>query len=191
MSVACIFFNNGQWNWDAINTMSNIILVAALVVITGWYAREVAKQTKFMKKDRFAKEMDKLVKKLYSKIKDDNVFRKENPYNGIGIGSPEEKRRYEIDKQERDRFWDEIKQNKYLAPDYLRSAIDNYLENRRYGGGHDGYKAYKAAETELFEETKKRYSELQYEFEEKTWIKAIKKRYSELKTKLSKFREKS
>ena len=156
-------------NWVAISTISNIILVLALVFITWWYAREVAKQTEFMKKDRLAKEMDKLVKKLYSKIKDDNISRKENPYNGIS--GPEEKHRYEMDKQERYRFWDEIKQNKYLGPDYLCSAIDNYLENRRYGGGHEGYKAYKAAETELFEATKKR--------------------YSELKAELSKFKEKS
>ena len=156
-------------NWVAISTISNIILVLALVFITWWYAREVAKQTEFMKKDRLAKEMDKLVKKLYSKIKDDNISRKENPYNGIS--GPEEKHRYEMDKQERYRFWDEIKQNKYLGPDYLCSAIDNYLEDRRYGGGHEGYKAYKAAETELFEATEKR--------------------YSELKAKLSKFKEKS
>ena len=146
-------------NWVAIwSTISNNILVLALVFITWWYAREVAKQTEFMKKDRLAKEMDKLVNKLHYKIKDDNIFRKEDPYNGIG--GPEEKHRYEMDKQERYRFWDEIKQNKYLGPDYLCSAIDNYLENRRYGGGHEGYKAYKAAETELFEATEKRHSEL-------------------------------
>ena len=187
MNIIDVFFNNGQWNLSAISTMSNSILVTALVLITGWYAREVAKQTGFMKKDRLIKEMDKLVKKLHSKIKDDNIFRKENPYNGIG--SPEVQHRYEIDEKERYRFWDEIKQNKYLGPDYLRSAIDNYLENRWYGGGHEGYKAYKTAETELYRATEKRYLELQYELEEKTWI--IKKWYSKVKTKLSRFREKS
>ena len=39
-------------NWDAINTISNIILVLALVCITGWYVREVRKQTRLMIKDR-------------------------------------------------------------------------------------------------------------------------------------------
>ena len=187
MNITDVFFNNGQWNLSAISIMSNSILVTALVLITGWYAREVAKQTEFMKKDRLIKEMDKLVKKLYSKIKDDNIFRKENPYNGIG--SPEVQHRYEIDEKERYRFWDEIKQNKYLGPDYLRSTIDNYLENRGYGGGHEGYKAYKTAETGLYRATEKRYLELQYELEEKTWI--IKKWYSKVKTKLSRVREKS
>jgi len=160
MNITDVFYlDNGQWDWAAIGTISNSFLVFVLVIATLWYARQVARQTGFMKKDRLAKEMDKLVKKLHSKTKDDNIFRKENPYNGIG-GGPEEKHRYEMDKQERYRFWDEIKQNKYLGPDYLRSAIDNYLENRRYGGGHEGYKAYKAAETELFEATKKRYDVL-------------------------------
>ena len=46
------FYNNGQLNWDAINTISNIILVLALVLITVWYAHEVRKQTRIMIKDR-------------------------------------------------------------------------------------------------------------------------------------------
>ena len=158
MNITDVFFNNGQLDLSAISTIINIILFVLLVGITWWNVLQVRKHTEFMIMERDAKEMDKLVKKLDSKIKDDNIFRKENPYNGIS--GPEEKHRYEMDKQERYRFWDEIKQNKYLGPDYLRSAIDNYLENRRYGGGHEGYKAYKAAETELFEATKKRYDVL-------------------------------
>ena len=43
-----IFYNNGQLNWDAIN----IVLVAALVLITGWYVHEIRKQTKLTIKDR-------------------------------------------------------------------------------------------------------------------------------------------
>ena len=188
MNIPDIFcLDNGQWDWDAISTISNSFLVSALVIATLWYARQVKKQTGFMKKDRLAKEMDKLVKKLHSKTKDDNIFQKEDPYKGIG--SSDEQHRYEIDKKERYRFWDEIKQNKYLGPDYLRSAIDNYIENRRYGGGRDGDKAHEAAKTELLEATEKRYLELQDELKGKTGI--IKKWYSELKTKLSKFREKS
>ena len=49
MNVTHIFLNNGQWNWDAIGTISNIILVGALVIVTGWYAK---RQTKLMGKEK-------------------------------------------------------------------------------------------------------------------------------------------
>lgn len=52
MNISNIFFNNGQLNWDAISTISNILLVLALVVITFWYAKKVSEQTKLMIKDR-------------------------------------------------------------------------------------------------------------------------------------------
>lgn len=52
MNTTNILFNNGQLNWDAISTISNIILVAALVFITWWYARQVRRQTILMEKDR-------------------------------------------------------------------------------------------------------------------------------------------
>ena len=52
MNTIDILFNNGQLNWDAISTISNIILVAALVFITWRYARQVRKQTILMEKDR-------------------------------------------------------------------------------------------------------------------------------------------
>ncbi len=48
MTIIDVFLNNGQFNWDAINTISNIILVFVLVSITGWYASEVKKQTNLM-----------------------------------------------------------------------------------------------------------------------------------------------
>src|SRR5665648_24351 len=48
MNITDIFLNTGQFNWDAINTISNIILVLALVSITAWYAIEVKKQTNLM-----------------------------------------------------------------------------------------------------------------------------------------------
>ena len=47
-----IFFNMGQWNWDAISTISNIILVGALVCITWQYAKQIKGQTELMEKDR-------------------------------------------------------------------------------------------------------------------------------------------
>jgi len=51
MNITDIFFNNGQLNWDAISTICNIGLVAALVWITAWYAREVKRQTAIMVRD--------------------------------------------------------------------------------------------------------------------------------------------
>lgn len=48
MNITDIFFSNGQWNWDAING----ILVLVLVVITGFYAWQVRKETKSAEKDR-------------------------------------------------------------------------------------------------------------------------------------------
>jgi hypothetical protein len=52
MNSTEIFYNSGQLNWDAINTISNIVLVAALVLITAWYVHEIRKQTRLMIKDR-------------------------------------------------------------------------------------------------------------------------------------------
>ncbi len=52
MTIIDVFLINGQFNWDAINTISNIILVFVLVLITGWYAREVKRQTELMVKNQ-------------------------------------------------------------------------------------------------------------------------------------------
>lgn len=42
----------GLLSWDALSTISNSILVLALVVITYWYAKKVGEQTDLMVKDR-------------------------------------------------------------------------------------------------------------------------------------------
>ncbi len=47
-----IFFIAGQWNWDAISTISNFILVGTLVCITWQYAKQIKEQTELMEKDR-------------------------------------------------------------------------------------------------------------------------------------------
>jgi len=44
--------DNWQLNWDAISTVSNILLVTALVCVTYWYARKVSEQTTLMIRDR-------------------------------------------------------------------------------------------------------------------------------------------
>ncbi len=51
MYLSDIFFDKGQLNWDAIGVISNTVLVAALVVITYWYAKKVSEQTKLAVKD--------------------------------------------------------------------------------------------------------------------------------------------
>lgn len=179
-----LYLNDGELNWDAIRTIVYIIFSAFLLIIALGKYIQVKKQTRFMKIDELNKEMDELVKKLFD---EDMIFIKENPYDAVG--GPNKKIKYEIEEKERKKFWNEIEQNKYLTSDYLCSAIDNFIKNRRYGGGHDGDKAHDVAKTELFTARDKRYSELQDELEEKTWI--IKKWYFRLKNKLSKYRKKS
>ena len=152
MDVTDIFFNDGQLNWEVIGTVSNVILLGILVYITWQYAKQVKKQTEFMKIDRLVKEMDKFVAPLYSKIGDKIIFQKGAPGN-IDSFRPRD--------QGYLRFWDEIKQTKYLGPDYLRSAMDNYLSNKSDKIDDRARDAsYEEAETELFEAIKKRYSEL-------------------------------
>jgi len=155
MNITEAFFNNGQLNWDAISTIFNIILVGALVIVTLWYAKQVKKQTEFMKIDRLVKEMDKLVAPLNSKMGDKIIFQKGAPGN-IDSHRPRDQGYF--------RFWDEIKQTKYLGPDYLRSAMDNYLRNKSNEVDDKTRDAsYEKAETELFEAINKRYSELEDE----------------------------
>ncbi|HUV80390.1 MAG TPA: hypothetical protein VMW40_06175 [Candidatus Bathyarchaeia archaeon] len=47
-----ILYNYEQLNWDALSTITNIILVLALVLVTCFYAMQVKRQTKLMEKDR-------------------------------------------------------------------------------------------------------------------------------------------
>lgn len=50
MVITCGYI--GLLGWDALSTISNSILVLALVVITYWYAKKVNEQTDLMVKDR-------------------------------------------------------------------------------------------------------------------------------------------
>lgn len=155
MNFSNVFYLNDKiLNWDAISISFSIFFV----IIALWNVIQVKKQTGFVKKDRSNKEMDELVKKLFA---EEMIFKKENPYDAVGGAN--NKSKCEIEEKEREKFWNEIKQNKYLAQDNLRSAIDNFIKNRRYGGGHDGDKAHDVAKTELFTARDKRYSELQDE----------------------------
>jgi hypothetical protein len=156
MNVTHIFLSNGQWNWDAIGTISSVIsviLAAAMVWIKWRSLKKVKNQPEQMKIDRLVKEMDKLVAPLYSKIGDKIIFQKGAP-GYIDSTRPRDQGYF--------RFWDEIKQTKYLGSDYLRSAIDNYLRNKSNKVDDRTRDApYEKAETELFEAIKRRYSELE------------------------------
>ena len=105
--------------WDAFDPLSNILLVSVLVGVTWYYAGQVAKQTKFMKIDRVSKEMDRLVSPLNSK-KDTALMFTFNSTNIVPSNNKQRDREYY-------EFWTAIKQNKYLGPHFLRSAIDDYL----------------------------------------------------------------
>jgi len=92
-----ILFNNGQLNWDAISTISNIILVTALVFITGWYAREVRKQTILMERDRMKNKIleqiqDVLTPTIYSLEKEIDAINKNEIFwskrGGVGEFGP-------------------------------------------------------------------------------------------------------
>jgi len=68
-------------NWDAISTISNIILVTALVLVTLWYAWQVRKQTKSMEKgmmqNRILEEIkDVLTPTIYSLEKEIEAIEK-------------------------------------------------------------------------------------------------------------------
>ncbi|MBE0517116.1 MAG: hypothetical protein IBX41_07000 [Methanophagales archaeon] len=52
-------------NWDAVGVLSNMILVAALIVITAFYAREVRRQTALMVQDR---ERNKILEEVQDEL---------------------------------------------------------------------------------------------------------------------------
>lgn len=70
-----------------------------------------------IREERYFKEMDLLVKKLFQNKDRYELF---EPHH-VDPNNPEEKR-------EADEFWREIRENKYLAPKELRDIIERYLE---------------------------------------------------------------
>ena len=152
MNITDVFYNNGQFNWDAISTIANSFLVLVLILVTIYYAREIKKQTQFIEKDRLSKEMDVLVAPLYAKIGNSNIFMK----GASGYRASNNKQHLEYHS-----FWDKISENKYLGSDNLLFSIDDYLKNKSNTvGDNTRDPSYEKAEKELFEAIKKRYSEL-------------------------------
>ena len=68
MNITNVFLIKGQFNWDAINTISNIILVFVLVSITGWYAWEVKKQTNLIIKGQMRNKILEEVKDVLTPL---------------------------------------------------------------------------------------------------------------------------
>ncbi len=139
-----------------IATVVLAIATIALAIITARYTKSTEsmlnEQRKSIRKDRLMKEMDLLVAPLYTRIGDNIIFQK-GAQSNIDSQRPRDK--------EYLKFWDEVKRNKYLAPDYLRSAITNYLKNKSDTvGDRERDESYIIAEDKLFKEIEKRYNEL-------------------------------
>ncbi len=130
-----------------------IAIIGFLITHLSTLDRSKENEIQEEKTDRLVKEMEKLVAPMYSKIGDINIYLK---------GSPGYKASNSTSVQEYFRFWSDVKQSKYLAPDYLRSAIDNYLKNKSQTvRDRKKDESYEKAETQLLEAIKRRYSELE------------------------------
>jgi len=153
MGLVDCFVLNGVVNWDAISTISTIILTATLISVTWWYASQIEKRAK---KDRLQEEMDLLVSPLYSKCHGgmESIF--------FMKGSPGYVHSVRYRDQVYFQFWDNIQRYKYLGPDYLQYALDTYFSNKSHTVGDNSRDpAYQDAEKKLFENIDRRYLELQ------------------------------
>ena len=149
MSLEIVSWLNN--NGSAVTAFATVILV----IITAHYAKSTKdmlnEQKKIMKKERLIKEMDKLVSPLKANIQEGDIFIK---------GAPGYKANNSVVIQNFFSFWDEIKRNKYLAPEYLRSALDDYLKNTSNTVGGNPDEPYKQAQKKLYDAIEKRYTEL-------------------------------
>jgi len=149
MSLEIVSWLNN--NGSAVTAFATVILV----IITAHYAKSTKdmlnEQKKIIKKERIIKEMDKLVAPLKAKINEGDIFMK---------GDPNYKASNSVVIQFFFSFWDEIKRNKYLAPEYLRSALDNYLLNTSNTVRDNPDEPYIQAQEKLYDAVEKRYTEL-------------------------------
>lgn len=150
-SVSFLDEHNG-----AITAIATIVLAIITFIYVKLTESMLNEQRKSNRKDRLTQEMDLLVAPLYTKIEDKIIFQK-GAQSNIDSPLPRDK--------EYLKFWDEIKRNMYLAPDNLRSAINNYLKNKSKSTTKDKEldESYKTAEEKLFLEIEKRYNELNNE----------------------------
>lgn len=168
--------------WDYKSSIE-LILVAALVLVTYKYARDVKRQADLMTKntnimitkmnlDRCNEEMHKLVAPLYKPYKPDRVFA-----NILFTAS--ETGEHVL---EHHNFWNKIRPYIYLGSDELRSALEKYIELkvREIEKKEDGTKNQEdfinEARDSLIVQIEKRYSELTTE------LSNLKKQLKELQT---------
>jgi len=131
--------NNGIVNWNALQTISNAILVFVLIIITAYYARQTRNQVVATQKqveamqnqviheqlirkyEKLLKEMDDLVGPLFSKMDDRTAAFFHMVYHSSEGPLV----------QEIFAFWRDVKKNIYLAPKDLRDSLSNYLDLRQ------------------------------------------------------------
>jgi hypothetical protein len=153
MTIIESILSNDEVNWIALNTISDIALTAALVLITWWYAHQIERRARM---DRLHEEMDLLISPLYSKSKSElkNIFYMKGFPGNIDSNQNRVRDYFQ--------FWDNVNRYKYLGPDFLRSALDEYLKNKVNSVSNPPRDLdYEKAEKDLFEKIDQRYNELQ------------------------------
>lgn len=146
----------GIIDWQIINTIADILLTGVLVCITWWYAHQIEKRAGT---DRLQKEMDLLISPLYAKSQGPlkAVYFIKGSSGNIDSVRPRDREYFD--------FWDNVLRNKYLGPEYLQSALENYYFKNKTNDVMDRKRdsEYEKAEGELIEKISTRYNELQKE----------------------------
>jgi hypothetical protein len=121
--IIIVYLNSLDQEWKPFGfSISTITLIATFLatIIAGLGVYLTYRQQRInlnvMREEHYLKEMDKLIKKLYINIGKYERFEPQHvdPNNSDEI------------KQASD-FWDDIRENKYLAPEQIRNNIDQYL----------------------------------------------------------------
>lgn len=98
------------------------LVIASAAIITAFLAmRSQNINRDLIREDRFYKEMDSLIKILYSNKDNYKDFEPQH----VDYNNDEEVKKAE-------EFWKQIKENRYLAPKELGNKLDDYLERVEY-----------------------------------------------------------
>ncbi|KAF5046984.1 hypothetical protein DSECCO2_465110 [anaerobic digester metagenome] len=139
-------------DWSLLSVISNSVFAGALVFVTFYYNYKLERRARM---DRLLQEMDLLIAPLYANSRGPLkvvYFIKGSPGN-INDSSYRVRQYFQ--------FWDSVQRYKYLTPEYLRSAIDEYMKNKSddiLDRQRDA--EYEAAENKLIERLERRYNEL-------------------------------
>lgn len=148
-------FTSGVIDWQMLNTIADIALTATLIGITWWYAHKIEKRARI---DRLQREMDLLVSPLYAKSQGGlkAIYFMKGASGYFDSGRLRDREYFD--------FWDNVLRNKYLGPDYLQLALDDYLKNKTNDVNDRNHDLkYDEAEKILIEKTIMRYKDLQKE----------------------------